>query len=160
MIQRVRAVLVTPASQILLIRRERPGIATYWVLPGGHVEADDATLEDALRREVLEELAVVPEVHGLIQVLDDAGERQHIFLARIDRWSFPDRSGPEFAEAGRGRCGIDLVPATADSIARLDLKPAAIAQLLARALSGGGSLFTLPDLRMTGGADATAHQGR
>jgi len=38
MIERVRAVLVTPADQILLIRRERPATATYWVLPGGHVE--------------------------------------------------------------------------------------------------------------------------
>ena len=147
MIERVRAVLVTPANQILLIRRERPGSATYWVLPGGHVEATDATLEDALRREVTEELAGVPDVHGLIQVLDSAGERQHIFVARIARWSFPNRSGPEFAEAGRGGYGLDLVQSAADSISGIDLRPEAMARFLVSALRGGGSLFELPDIR-------------
>ncbi|MFI8359643.1 NUDIX domain-containing protein [Streptomyces sp. NPDC085612] len=41
MIERVRAVLVTADDTILVIRRTKPGIPTYWVLPGGGVEAGD-----------------------------------------------------------------------------------------------------------------------
>lgn len=149
MIERVRAVLVTPANQILLIRRERPGTATYWVLPGGHVEPTDASIEAALCREVLEELAGSAEIHGLIHVLDGDTDRQYIFLARIDNWSFQDRTGPEFAESGRGRYELDLVPATADSLASVELKPVAVAQFLITALQTTG-LFALPDLRTRG----------
>jgi ADP-ribose pyrophosphatase YjhB (NUDIX family) len=150
MIERVRAVLVTPANQILLIRRERPGTAAYWVLPGGHVELTDASREDALRREVREELAGTAEIYSLIHVVAGPADRQHIFLARIDRWSFNDRRGPEFSEPGRGSYDLDLIPANADSIAAVDLKPEAVAQFLVRTLNETTSLFAVPDLRMQG----------
>jgi 8-oxo-dGTP pyrophosphatase MutT (NUDIX family) len=48
MIERVRAVLVTPGGCLLGIRRDRPGRATYWVLPGGHVDPGDQSVEAAL----------------------------------------------------------------------------------------------------------------
>jgi hypothetical protein len=35
---------------LLAIRRDRPDRATYWVLPGGHVDPDDQSLEAALSR--------------------------------------------------------------------------------------------------------------
>lgn len=44
MIERVRAVLITPSGQALLIRRTWPGATPYWVFPGGHVEAADPNL--------------------------------------------------------------------------------------------------------------------
>jgi hypothetical protein len=47
MIERVRAVLVTPDSCLLAIRRDRPDRASYWVLPGGHVDTGDQSLEAA-----------------------------------------------------------------------------------------------------------------
>jgi ADP-ribose pyrophosphatase YjhB (NUDIX family) len=147
MIKRVRAVLVTPANKVLLIRRERSETPTYWVLPGGHVEPTDGSLEDAVRREVREELAGMPEIHSLIQVLDGTDDRQYIYLARIAEWSFPDRSGPEFTEAGRGRYELDTVPATAEAVAAVNLKPDAVAQLLIKIFGDEADLFELPDLR-------------
>ncbi len=42
MIERVRAVLVTPDGCLLAIRRDRPDRATYWVLPGGSSASQDA----------------------------------------------------------------------------------------------------------------------
>lgn len=50
MIERVRAILITPSGTMLTIRRNRPGQPVYWVLPGGHVDTGDADAETALRR--------------------------------------------------------------------------------------------------------------
>ena len=57
MIERVRAVLVTPDGCLLAIRRDRPGRVTYCVLPGGHVDPGGRSLEAALSREISEEIA-------------------------------------------------------------------------------------------------------
>lgn len=139
----VRAVLITPNREVLLIRRERPDTPVYWVLPGGGVEPADASREDALRREVHEELAGVPEIHGLIQIIDGADDRQYIYLAGITSWSFPDRSGPEFTQAGHGSYDLDTVPLTADALKALNLKPDAVAELLVATLNDHGDLFAL-----------------
>jgi 8-oxo-dGTP pyrophosphatase MutT (NUDIX family) len=55
MIERVRAALVTPGGCLLAIRRDRLGRAMYWVLPGGHVDYGDQSVEAALSREISEE---------------------------------------------------------------------------------------------------------
>jgi 8-oxo-dGTP pyrophosphatase MutT (NUDIX family) len=54
-IECVRAVLLTPAGRLLLIRRTWPGATPYRVFPGGHVEPDDPGLRAALVREIREE---------------------------------------------------------------------------------------------------------
>lgn len=59
MIERVRAVLVTPDNCLLAIRRDRPDRATYWVLPGGHVDPEDQNIEAALSREISEARAAI-----------------------------------------------------------------------------------------------------
>ena len=38
---RVRALLITPADELLAIQRIRPGQDPYWVLPGGGVTLPD-----------------------------------------------------------------------------------------------------------------------
>jgi len=151
MIERVRAVLVTPGNEVLTIRRKRPDTAIYWVLPGGHVESTDASLEEALHREVREELGGTAAVHSLIHTLDGADDRQFIYLARIDTWSFQDRSGPEFTGPGRGHYELDPLPFTTDGIASINLKPDTIAQLLTETLNASINPFDLPDLRITHG---------
>lgn len=144
MIERVRAVLVTPAGEILLIRRQRPGIPPYWVLPGGHVEPTDTSREDALCREIHEELAGIPDIHRLIQIIDGTDDRQYIYLARITDWSFPDRSGPEFTDPGRGSYHLDQIPLTAETLTSITLKPDVLTHLL---VETPDTLFALPDLR-------------
>jgi ADP-ribose pyrophosphatase YjhB (NUDIX family) len=144
--ERVRAVLITPQDELLTIRRDRPGSPTYRVLPGGHVEAIDANLEDALVREIREELAGEPAIHSLLRVLDSDADRQYFYLATIDTWAFDQRTGPEFDEPGRGQYAIDLIPLTSDEILRSNLKPDAIANFLCQALGEGG-LFAQPDQR-------------
>jgi ADP-ribose pyrophosphatase YjhB (NUDIX family) len=149
-IERVRAVLVTDDSQLLVIKRTRPGTPVYWVLPGGHVEPYDADLESALHRELREELAGEAEISALIQVVDaeDGSGRQYIYLARIRAWRFEERTGPEFADhdPARGSYEFEKVPLTGAVLAGTDLKPVQTAGLIREAVVGPG-LFSIADLR-------------
>ncbi|GAA3687677.1 hypothetical protein GCM10022224_061110 [Nonomuraea antimicrobica] len=141
---RVRGVLVTPDNGVLTIKRVRPTMAPYWVLPGGGVEDSDASLEEALLREVREELAGEARIHSLIHVLVGAEERQLFFLATIESWDPAKRTGPEFADPARGEYHVQEVPLTAAGIASIDLKPEQVAELLA---DHGPGVFELTDLR-------------
>jgi len=149
MIERVRAVLVTPLNQLLTIRRSRPETADYWVLPGGHVEPSDATRDAALHREIHEELGASVKIHGLLHVLESPNERQFFYLGHVTTWSTTDRTGPEFADPTRGGYHTETVPLTADGLAAIDLKPTSVAELLIQHLRTGTDIFTLPDLRTT-----------
>jgi len=150
MIERVRAVLVTPDGCLLAIRRDRPGRATYWVLLGGHVDPGDQSLEAALSREISKEIAGEAEITSLVQVLESGAgdERQYFYLGRITSWDFTSRTGPEFGEPGRGSYQLKQIPLTAAGLGVIDLQPTAIARLLRDVITTSGrDLFTLPDLR-------------
>ena len=146
MTERVRAILVTPANTMLVIRRLKPGVPPYWVLPGGHVEDGDLSLEAALLRELREELAGGATILRRVAVLERPSERQHFYLARISSWSFADRSGPEFSETGRGCYELEEIPLTVEAMNGIDLKPSELAALIKDCLHGGGGIFTLADL--------------
>jgi ADP-ribose pyrophosphatase YjhB (NUDIX family) len=88
MIERVRAVLTTPANTMLAIKRIRPGVEPYWVVPGGGVEPDDPDREAALARELREEIAGRADILGLLYVVTSERDRQFFYLARIEHWSF------------------------------------------------------------------------
>lgn len=51
-----RAILIDDEGRLVLIKRTKPGREPYWTAPGGGVEADDVSVEAALRRELAEEL--------------------------------------------------------------------------------------------------------
>ncbi|MFF8381663.1 NUDIX domain-containing protein [Streptomyces sp. NPDC015661] len=145
MIERVRAVLVTPDDRTLVIRRTRPGIPEYWVLPGGGVEPGDASREAALHREIHEEIAGKADIIRLLHTMESEGERQLFYLARISTWSFDDRTGPEFSAEGRGEYALEEVPLTMEGLDGIDLKPEDIVHVLQGAISTG-SLGTGPSL--------------
>ncbi|WP_328941858.1 NUDIX domain-containing protein [Streptomyces sp. NBC_00250] len=139
MIERVRAVLVTADDTMLVIRRTRPGIPEYWVLPGGGVEPSDASREAALHREIHEEIAGKADIVRLLHTMETDDERQLFYLARIATWSFDDRTGPEFSAEGRGEYALEEVPLTLEGLDGIDLKPEEIARVLRGAI-GAGSL--------------------
>lgn len=147
MIERVRAIVLTPNGTMLIIKRTKPETPPYWVLPGGHADEGDASLEDALRRELREELGGDATVRGLVDVIHRESERQCIFLATMDNWSFANRTGPEFSEPGRGIYELEEVRCDAGAVATIDLKPSEVGTFLAGALRSAGGLDALPDLR-------------
>lgn len=137
MIERVRAVLVTADDTMLVIRRTRPGIPEYWVLPGGGVEPSDASREAALHREIHEEIAGKVAIVRLLHTMESDDERQLFYLAHIATWSFEDRTGPEFSAEGRGEYALEEVPLTLEGLDGIDLKPEEIAHVLRGAISAG-----------------------
>ncbi|MFI5765076.1 NUDIX domain-containing protein [Streptomyces sp. NPDC051563] len=137
MIERVRAVLVTADDTMLVIRRTKPGIPEYWVLPGGGVEEGDASREAALHREIHEEIAGKADIVRLLHTMESDDERQLFYLARITTWFFDDRTGPEFSAEGRGEYALEEIPLTAQALDRINLRPKEIAHALRRSIASG-----------------------
>jgi mutator protein MutT len=59
-------------GEVLLARRapHRKAYPGLWSFPGGHVEPDE-TLDEALIRELREEIGVVPVKYRLLETIDD-----------------------------------------------------------------------------------------
>ncbi|WP_274036451.1 NUDIX domain-containing protein [Streptomyces sp. MMBL 11-1] len=136
--QRVRAILITSAGATLFMKRVRPGAAPYWVVVGGGVEDRDASPEDALLREIREEIAGDADlVRPFHELQNPAGEKEVFYLARIERWNFADRTGPEFQRDDRGEYFLEEVPLTTEAIAKLNLMPPEISSVLRDAITRG-----------------------
>ncbi|HZU14509.1 MAG TPA: NUDIX domain-containing protein [Chloroflexota bacterium] len=144
---RVRALLITSANELLMIKRIRTDGQVYWVLPGGGVDSGDATPESALVRELHEELVATIEIHSLVHIVERSERREFVYLARVSSWSFGDRYGLEFSDPERGEYHVEVLPLTAEKIGSLDIKPDEVRELVLHALRHGIDLFELPDLR-------------
>ncbi|MFJ2779143.1 NUDIX domain-containing protein [Kitasatospora sp. NPDC087315] len=134
---RVRAVLLTPDDTMLLIKRIRPGVDPYWVIVGGKIEPTDAGPEDALRREVREEISGEARIGSLLHTIETDDERQDFYLATIEKWSFDDRTGPEFSQEGRGEYLLEEIPLAADALDAVSLLPQEFAAVLREAVERG-----------------------
>lgn len=94
-------------EQVLLAKRGQDPGKGVWTLPGGVVELGEC-LEDALKREILEELSVSIRVCGLVRLLDriirdeEGKVRYHYVIA--DYWGYPVsgevRPGSDVTDAG------------------------------------------------------------
>jgi 8-oxo-dGTP pyrophosphatase MutT (NUDIX family) len=89
--QAVRAILLTPDHQVLLVRFEFPA-GTRWALPGGGIDPGEEAL-DALRRELIEECGlhdpeIGPHVWSRTHVipipqLDLDGQHEQVHLVPV-----------------------------------------------------------------------------
>lgn len=61
--------LILDADRILLVERGRPPLQGYWSLPGGVLELGE-TLDQAIRREVLEETGLVVEPLHILEIFE------------------------------------------------------------------------------------------
>lgn len=62
--------LLVENGELLLVKRNIKPFKGHWVLPGGHVDYGEK-VEDALRREMKEELAISVEIKKLLGVYSD-----------------------------------------------------------------------------------------
>ncbi len=56
-------------DSVLLVERGRPPLQGYWSLPGGVLETGE-TLEDGIRREVLEETGLEVKPAGVVEIFE------------------------------------------------------------------------------------------
>ncbi len=124
--QRVRAILLTAAGAVLLIKRVKPNrSAPYWVAPGGGRDRDESLLS-ALERELFEELGAVAGdfARGFVLEHEKAGKRleEHFFICRLQGYDLSKRNGPEFEDPARGEYIPEEIPLEADALWRINIK--------------------------------------
>ncbi len=127
-----RAILLDGDTEprLVLIKRTKPGEAPYWITPGGGVEPEDATVVDALHREVDEELGakvtdVVPAFVDTVPHPDanSPGVKvQHFFVCRLGSMDLSRRHGPEVDDPC-GEYEVVRVPFTREGIASVGVVP-------------------------------------
>ena len=89
---RARAIIIQCGS-IALIERRRDGIV-YYVFPGGKIEQGERP-EDAVIREVQEELGLEIRVQRLVAMVDHGDIVNYYFVVEIVGGSFGTGTGPE-----------------------------------------------------------------
>ncbi|MEZ5270933.1 MAG: NUDIX domain-containing protein [Ilumatobacteraceae bacterium] len=101
----VRAILLTPDRDVLLVRFEFPNTGLRWAMPGGGLEPGE-THAQALRRELAEEVGLLDPPAGthvwdrlhIIPFIDGQwdGQRERFFLVPTERFEpRPHLSWPE-----------------------------------------------------------------
>lgn len=143
---RVRAIVQPTPETLAVIKRTKLRDASYFVLPGGGVEPSDASLPDALQRELWEELgldATVVSSRPVLRLDDSWFGIQIIYLVRLSQ-AFNGTEmpcGPEFSDPGRGsyeHCICALA-----ELESLDLKPRQVRSLLLDCYRFYGSIEVL-----------------
>ncbi|MGW2780329.1 NUDIX domain-containing protein [Streptomyces populi] len=138
----VRAVLLD-RDHLVFLSRGWPGGRVYCTTVGGGVEPDDADLEAALRREVMEEIgATIGPVSEFLTVTEP-GERvtvvQHYFLADVLEMDLDRRNGPELDDPDTGNFSPVRVALDVSAVAALDLQPVELADYLRDHVGSWGS---------------------
>lgn len=128
----VRALLSDTEGALVLIRRVRPGRDPYWVLPGGGVETEDTSLEDALRRELREELGAEVTIGECVTSWTDGGVTSHLFRAGLVSMDVSLRHGPEFENPSRGSYEVVHIPRTYEALTAINFVPRELLAWLVR----------------------------
>jgi 8-oxo-dGTP diphosphatase len=124
------AVVIVEHGRVALIERVRDR-RTYFVFPGGGVEAGESPQQAAVR-EAHEELGVSVELGDLISVAYRNGREQRYYLASIAGGTFGTGRGTEMMTSGTTAKGtyrpvwVDLT-----SLTGLDVRPRALSEALA-----------------------------
>lgn len=91
--------VIVEDNKVLLSREHKPEGVSPWMFPGGEVEIFDASLEDACRREVKEEMGIeVDIIKPLTPIMLHAGGRIIILIHYLAKRLGDIHPGKEIAE--------------------------------------------------------------
>ena len=120
--------IIEKHGAVLLIQREKEK-RTYYVLPGGTVEAGE-TPEQACVREVREETGLAVDSIDTLAIHEDEGQTIHYFRVRAFTGS-PKLGGPEREQnSASNRYTLEWVEVTL--LPRVDLFPVSARHLITR----------------------------
>ena len=128
---RIRSgVIIVQDDKVALIKRINAK-GTYYVFPGGGVEAGE-TLEEAALRETWEELGVEVRLAGLAAIVEFGQSEQHYYLAQIVSGVFGNGTGQEFASPAGSPAGTYTpVWLEQSDLHKYNVHPAELAELIA-----------------------------
>lgn len=155
MVKRTARAILLDGSDMILIKRTKPGLAPYWITPGGGVEPDvDATVVEALHREVDEELGakVTDVVPAFVDTVPEPAlpgrpegvKVQHFFVCRLASMDTSRRHGPEVEEPC-GEYEIMRIPFSRAGVASVEVVPPSLRAYLDANIEGVRALLA-PDL--------------
>lgn len=137
------AVVLLDGDRICLIERVRAG-RTYYLFPGGGVEAGE-TPEQAAVREAHEELGLHVELGRLVGDFSHRGQRQLFYAAKVVGGEFGTGTGEEMA------CTADSVSGSytpvwlsLGSALQRDVRPRELCEALRSGVLSGDAVVTGP----------------
>ncbi len=124
-IERVRAIIID-SSKILLIHRIKKD-HSYWVIPGGGVEAGE-NHQQAVKRECFEELGIQVRVGRLFlqrtaDMLDIRGQQEFFYLCEMVGGEVGTGQGPEFQSSAEYQGEFKAEWVDIKKLPNLDLRP-------------------------------------
>jgi 8-oxo-dGTP diphosphatase len=79
--------IILDRERVLMVERGQPPLQGYWSLPGGALESGE-TLEEGLRREILEETGLQIQPRGVVEIFErimrDAAGRTEYHYVIVD----------------------------------------------------------------------------
>ncbi|HSJ37811.1 MAG TPA: NUDIX domain-containing protein [Planococcus sp. (in: firmicutes)] len=128
------ALLIFEKGHLALIKRIRNG-QTYYVFPGGGIEAGESP-QAAAKREAMEELGVRVEIGPQVfETTCSVGE--HYFFASITGGNFGVATGKEFTDSERGRGSYEAVWVPIEMLTAISLYPEALAVAILQQYTAG-----------------------
>lgn len=153
-VKRTARAILLDGPDLLVIKRTKPGLEPYWITPGGGVEPGvDATVVDALHREVDEELGakvtdVRPAFVDTVPYPTTGSPRgvkvQHFFVCRLVSMDTSRRHGPEVEEPC-GEYEIVRLPFSRAGVTSVEVVPPSLRAYLHANIEGVRALLA-PDL--------------
>jgi 8-oxo-dGTP diphosphatase len=125
-------------EKVALIKREREG-SVYYLFPGGQVEENE-TPEEAVKRELLEELGLHVDIQRLLAIVVFKERKQFYFLVNRVSGTFGTGSGEELNSSKESEAGAYLLQwMSIHDLSKHQVRPHSVVNLLIDATKGGWS---------------------
>ncbi len=121
------ATIIIENGRVALIKRTKPN-RTYYVFPGGGIEAGE-TPEQAAIRETYEEIGVHVRIQQLFKVLNYSNT-QHYYLADIIGGTFGVGTGEEYTHPSLERGGFEPIWMDLHDLSSFDVRPKEIVEII------------------------------